>query len=527
MGFEYPQYLQNYLDKKSESPFENFVNTSQYYSNTNAYAMTYLNRVVRQCMAYACATHDGAYNGGISANIGYTAIKSAAKLIKGDKVLFAGTDEATAFLSDTWVPFSRFDLFLDELITFMQMGGTSLFKINKDALGRCTLSASRIDRNMFTAADNGDIVDATFLLTLLSSIQNDNCTQQLWLVERRYYKDGVPTVIYHVHQKSATAGNEVLPLIEAEGIKFEDLPETARVYVEKLGIKLDEPTRLPFRDGLGVWGVLNTATNSCVPGLKMGDPALYGTLDLLWSIDTVFSGSLIDVLNGQGKVLVPKVFLGSINKQLNAMQAKNVGSGVKPQDSQRLEAKWEAVEGNDNFVYVTVPHDKDFIPQSVQFEIRSMQYKELLEMYLKQFAVAFGYAPTTLFPYIQDSSPKTAREVTAEENLTRASVQSAHRLLLPELNRAIAEVLYQSGFKGNAILQLSDYIGNKLMRDENMRNNYSAGLVPKETAVQVINGLSYRETQEYLEKIAEDDKEKQSAMGGGLFNDKDYFGGTE
>lgn len=529
MGFQYPQYLQNYLDKKGTSPFENFVNTSQYYANTNAYVMNYLNRVVRQCMAYACATHDGAYNSGISANIGYTAIKSAAKLIKGDKVLFAGTDEASAFLSDTWVPFSRFDLFLDEVITDGLMGGTSLFKINKDALGRCSLSASRVDRNMFTAADNGDIVDATFFLTLLSSTKTDGYDQQLWLVERRYYENGVPTVVYHVHQKSATAGNETLPLVESDGIEYENLPETARVALDRLGIKLDNPIMIPFRDGLGVWSYRNTATNSCVPGLKMGDPALYGTLDLLWSIDTVFSGSLIDVLNGQGKVLVPKALLGSINKQLTAVQGKTakdpVGSGSKQPDAPRLTAKWEAAEGNDNFVYVSVPHDKDFIPQSVQFEIRSAQYREIWEMYLKQFAVAFGYAPTTLFPYLQDASPKTAREVTAEENLTRASVQSAHRLLLPELNRAIAEVLYQSGFKGNATLQLSDYIGNKLMRDENMRNNYSAGLVPQETAVQVINGLSYRETQEYLRKIQEESEARKIEYGGGLFNDKDYSNG--
>lgn len=510
MGFQYPQYLQNYLDKKGASPFDNFVNTSQYYANTNAYVMTYLNRVVRQCMAYACATHDGAYNRGISANIGYTAIKNAAKLIKGDKVLFAGTDEATAFLSDTWVPYSRFDLFLDELITYSLQGGTALFKLNKDAYGRCALSASRVDRNTFTAADNGDIVEATFFLTLLSSTEEKGFAQQLWLVERRYYQDGMPTVVYHVHQKSGTAGNETLPLIDSDGIPLESLPEAARVSVEKLGITLDKPYPLPFRDGLGVWSVLNTATNSCVPGLKMGDPALYGTLDILWSIDTVFSGSLIDVLNGQGKVLLPKELLGSLNKELKTI-------------SGNLEVQWEAVEGNDSFVYVTVPHDKDFAPQPVQFEIRSAQYREIWEMYLKQFAVAFGYAPTTLFPYLQDASPKTAREVTAEENLTRASVQSAHRLLLPELNRAIAEVLYQSGFKGNATLQLSDYIGNKLMRDENMRNNYAAGLVPQETAVQVINGLSYRETQEYLDKISEEDKARQNAYGGALFNEKDYY----
>ena len=113
MSFEFPQYLAAYLDKKNNSPFENFINTSQYYANTNVYVMTYLNRVVRQCMAYSCAAQDGAYNVGLSANVGFTAIKSATKLIKGDKTLFAGSDIATSFLSDTWAPFARFDHFLE------------------------------------------------------------------------------------------------------------------------------------------------------------------------------------------------------------------------------------------------------------------------------------------------------------------------------------------------------------------------------------------------------------------------------
>lgn len=514
MGFQYPPYLQEYLDKKNESPFENFVNTSLYYANTNSYVMTYLNRVVRQCMAYACGTHDGAYNGGISANIGHTAIKNAAKLIKGDKTLFTGGDAATGFLSDVWLPFSRFDLFLEELITYTLQGGTALFKLNKDALGRCSLSASRVDRNMFTASDNGDIVEAIFFLTLLSSTKTSGYSEELWLAERRYYDNGKPTVVYHAHQKSGVAGNETLPELNGDGIPFENLPDSAKLAVSRLGIKLDTPMLLPFRDGLGVWASLNTATNSCVPGLHMGDPALYGTLDLLWSIDTVFGGSLIDVLNGQGIILCPKRFMTTLNQAI---------SNVAGEYNVRLAAHDELTPPSDNFVYVSVEGDKDFPPTSVQFDIRSEQYRGMWEMYLKQFAVAFGYAPTTLFPYLQDASPKTAREVTAEENLTRSSVQSAHRLLIPELNRAVAEVLYQHGIQGKATIQLSDYIGNKLMRDENMRQNYAAGLIPHDTAVQVVNGLSAKETEEFMVKIATEQKE--SAFGGKEYDDSEYSGG--
>lgn len=515
MGFQIPEYLQWYLDKKGESPFQNFVNTSQYYAETNAYIMNYLNRVVRQCIAYGSGTHDGAYNGGISANIGYTAIKSAVKLIKGDRVLFAGDDSATDFLSDIWMPHSRFDNFLDELITYTLQGGTSLFKLNKDAFGRCSLSASRVDRNTFSVADNGDIVEATFMLTLLTSTKSNNINEELWLVERRFYKGNKPMVVYNVHRKSGVAGNETLPLMSSDGIPYDALGNTAKEIIKRLGIKLNKPAQLPFKDGLGVWAALNTSTNSCVPGLKMGDPALYGTLDILWAIDTVFGGSIIDVLNGEGKVLVPKRFLGNINTAIK----KAIGNNPDWGSLDIVE------EENNGFVYVSVPHDKDFPPTNVQFEIRSQAYRDMLETYLKQFSVAFGYAPTTLFPYLQDNSPKTAREVTAEENLTRASVQSAHRLLLPELNRAIAEVLYQHGFSGKATLQLSDYIGNKLTRDENIRQNYSSGLIPQSTAIQIVNGLSAKETDEYLAKIDADDEKKQQweSYGQFPFNDSNYF----
>lgn len=515
MSFRLPPFLEQYINKKGDSPFPNFVNTSQFYAQTNVYVMTYLNRVVRQCMAYGCGVHDGAYNGGLSANIGYTVIKNATKLIKGDKTLFNGADEATRFLSDTWAPYSRFDIFLEEAITYTLQGGTCLIKLNRDKYGRCSLTANRIDRCMFTTNDMGDITDAIFLNTLLSSTERANESTQLWLVEHRYYDKSQPKVVYKVHCKSGTSESETLPLITSDGMPFESLGEDAKLTIARKGIKLNRPVRLPFRDGLGVWALLNTATNSCVPNLRMGDPALYGTLDLLWSIDAVFSGTIIDVLNGEGKILVPKKYLTTLNTALQSIKTDRA-------PTLRVFEPDASAQG-ENFVYVATPDDKDFPPTSVQFDIRSEPYRGMWEMYLKQFAVSFGYAPTTLFPYLQDDSPKTAREVTAEENLTRASVQSAHRLFIPELNRAIAEVLYQAGFVGKATIQLSDYIGNKLMRDENMRQNYAAGLVPHETAVQVVNGLSAKETQEYMDKLATEQKE--SAFGGKEYDDSEYFGG--
>jgi hypothetical protein len=516
MAFQYPAYLQAYLDKKKTSPFQTYVNTSQYYAQTDVYLLNYMDKVVRQCMAYATGTQDGAYNYGISTNVAHSMIKTAVKIVRGEKTYFNGDDEACAFLSDIWTDFARFDLFVDELITYTMQGGTALLKINRDAYGRCTLSASRIDRNRFTVNDAGNIVEAVFFITLLASTKNNNDTEQLWLVEHRYYEEGKPYVEYKVHRKAGIAGNETLPPINSNSIPLEMLPDDVRRTVQSLGIQLGEKSELPFRDGLGVWLSLQTSTNSCVPGLRMGDPALYGILDLLWALDTVFSGSIIDVLNGQGIILCPKHFLEAFNEALQAIgQSKQT----------KLVTHLDLTPPSEQFVYVSVEGDETFKPEQIQFDIRSEKYAGMWELYLRQIAVSFGYAPTTLFPYLQDNSPKTAREVTAEENLTRATVQSAHRLLLPELNRAIAEVLYQSGFSGKATVALSDYIGNKLMRDENIRLNKQAGLIPNETAVQIVNGLTVKETHEYIEKINEEKAQEtaRNTFGQYPFNDSDYY----
>jgi len=170
-------------------------------------------------------------------------------------------------------------------------------------------------------------------------------------------------------------------------------------------------------------------------------------------------------------------------------------------------------------------YDKDKnAPLPVQFDIRADQYRVMWELYQKEAVVRSGFSPTSIFPHLTpDNSAKTATEVTAEENLTRASVRQAHLLDIPVFNRMLKEVAYQEGLSDEIELKLSDYIGNKLKFDENMRLNLQAQIVPREIAVQQVNNLSANETKDYLEKINQDSKSQ--AFGGGGYNDADYFGG--
>lgn len=525
MGFQIPDYLKRYLENtKYRKPFENFVNNSTYYAQLNWQWISYMETVVRPCIAYSTASVDGLYNSALSTSTGMAIVKGASRLITGDKLFFLGNDESCKFLSDIWSPNINFNKFLNRAITFMLAGGTSVIKWNQDDHGRNTLSAFRIDRTLISTDDNGEVTGAVFFISLLSTMKNREQQSTYWLVEERKYNgQGKPVLIYKVFVRGGIVNSPTLPSPYEIGANLENLPQNVRDELRRLKItRLNEEIPLPAFDGLGVWLLARTATNSCVPDAPLGDPLLYGCLDLLWSIDVVFSGSMVDVLNGEGKILVPKQFL---QDTLNRLQTQYPGKQFNVTATELRGYQ------DESFVYVMPSgFDKDKMsPTPVQFDIRADQYGKMLEMYERLATVRAGYSPTSIFPYLTpDNSVKTATEVTAEENLTRANIRDTHNIILPVLSRALREVLRQEGFAADVQLQLGDYIGNKLQYDANTRENYAAGLVPKEIAIKQINNLTDGETQEYIDKISQDDDYKRSqSYGNALFNEKDYYGGSE
>ncbi len=524
MSFQIPEYLKNYINEtKWRKPFENFVDNSTYYTQLNWRWLNYMQMVVRPCIAYSLGAIDGGNGTALSASAGMAITKGAARLISGDKTMFLGKDLPCRFLSDIWSPSVNFNKIKARAIEFMLEGGTSVLKWNKTHAGLNTLSAFRIDRTLFSTNDDGEVISIVFFISLFSEMINTDTKSECvyWLTEeRKYNAEGEKVIKYKVFTKGGTETTPILPDPELDGVQLEYLPVKVRNELKKLGIPaLNEEIPLEARDGLGVWLLARTASNSCIPEAPLGDPLLYGCLDVLWSIDVVFSGMLIDVLNGEGKIICPKQFLQAT---LAALQAQNPATNFQVTTSEL------GTYGDESFVYIMPSgfEKEKQAPLPIQFDIRAEQYGKMLEIYERLAAVRSGYSPTSIFPYLTpDNSAKTATEITAEENLTRASVRDSHNIIIPVFSRAIREILYQEGYDSDGVqVQFGDYIGNKLQFDENIRQNYASGLIPKEIAIKQINNLTDRETQEYLAKIKADDEEKakRDNFGGFPFNDSNY-----
>lgn len=517
--FEYPKYLKNYLSTKSKPPMADFINGSTYYSELDYEYISYMMNIVRPCIAYGSGTSDWGTNAALSAGTGKAIVDGATRLVVGDKVFFEGDDTTCKFFSDVWQEDTRFLNFLSRAERFKYVGGSAICKINTDSRGRNYLTAFRIDRTLPTFDDTGSIVGCVFFISLLNQFKRSNESElQYWLTEeRRYNERGEKVICYKVFAKSGAAQSPVLPSPYQSGMDYGSLPQGIRRKLADMGIyALGSEIPLPYADGLGVWKLDATGTNSCMPDVPFGDPVLFGALDLLWSIDVVYAGSMIDTLNGEGKVLVPGQFL---------QQTLSVLAQKYPNTNWNVTTAELSTFGAENFVYVQPSgFEKDKMsPTPVQFEIRAEQYRSMWELYQKEAVVRSGFSPTSIFPHLTpDNSAKTATEVTAEENLTRASVRQAHLLDIPVFNRMLKEVAYQEGLSTDIELKLTDYIGNKLKFDENVRQNLAAGIIPREIAVQQVNNLSASETKDYLEKIKEDGQSQ--AFGGGAFDPTDYFG---
>lgn len=512
MGFKIPEVVSSYLNNEWRKPPSNIVDTSQYYSNLPAFFINYMKNVVRPCIAFATGVADGNVNGGLGLNVGLNIKKTAVKIIKGDKWIYKGDDADCALLSEHWEKSVGFVRFYEKTIDNLLTGGTTIVKLNRDAQGRCIPCTERVDRFYIDSDDTGEIVRISILNSFLYSMNVGRSTQNYWLIEERYYKNGCPCVKNKVLMKSGIAGYENIPDVGGNGIAYKDCPREVQKLLTDRGIRINDESKLPFRDGLGVWLLQLTSQNSTVPGLSMGDPLLYGALDLLFAIDNVFSGSLTDVINGRGKILVPKRFLSGFTPNGITLPDETMSDKI-------LRTTMAQNDDDDSFVYVATEQNKDFPPQSVQFDIRSTQYREMMDVYLRMIVSQCGFAPTSVFPFLEDrGSSVTAEQVRADDNLTRATVISIHANMEYVFGRMLDEVLYQlyndagQKYDRHTAIQLSDYIGNPLTRDQNVRDNYAAGLLPKKEAVQMISNLSEKETIEYLEKIETDDKAKYEAQ---------------
>ena len=466
----------------------NYINNSQFYASIPLYLRPFYQRRVQQWLwwydGYVPYFH-GESTGVMSTHLATSIVNKLTKKVFGSRLLLKttgkvrGTKDSVTKMTE-WADNVKLERTLRRAVTFAGAGGTALLKTNMTNDGELWVEAVRMDRFVSivdTSTGKVQSVECYLLTTATSDREDDKGTY--FLTEKRFYGDykpigeevkhDVPLVVYSVYRATGTSVTMGVNPKGKERIPFKELPKQVKKAIlgQYGALDFDCPKPLPFRD-LGCDLLCWTNGVSGLPELPYGESILDSIIALLQEYDYANSAMATDMYVGRGRVLVPATMLNN-----------NVIGGVE---------NWNA--GLDSGIYTKMPSStgNDDKPVPLQFELRSSDWKATRDHILESIAVNIGVSTSSIGAFLNDSTARTAREVSAEESETVAYVADTRGVLEPAINDMLDRVRLFKGYDEKVVIRWTQAnLSNPYMLTEMKANQIAQGLTSLEDAITELN----------------------------------------
>ncbi|MBQ8289330.1 MAG: hypothetical protein IJY01_00460 [Clostridia bacterium] len=388
---------------------------------------------------------------------------------------------------DEWAAEASFSSVVQTVIRYATGLGTAAFKLNVDACKRLWIEAAPLSRTKYTLDAKGNpLVVQFYIKTLAHPTKPDSET--LGLFEERSYINGVPHCTYKVYRIAVQCNQSQMP---STYLEWESIPAWARKQLKEAfsDIRLDRPIRMPFTH-LGVYIYRNTPRLTSMPQLAYGDSVLEGIIKYLCDYDILSSVIDTEMYVSRARVLAKKPYQNP--------QKANYNSGL------------------DNFLmtYYEEMGQESKPLTFIQPDLRAEQMKSVRNMLLENIATAIGIAPSSFASYLNDSSNRTAREISAEESSTTLLVENKRVGLLYTINRIIDDVRLYYGWADKIQASFSKAgQTNYTLLVENALRIYQAGGSSLEEFVRTVHP-DWNEAMitAELEKIRVEQRERQASQ---------------
>lgn len=496
-----------------------WVNNNDFYSIIPAPFYSFYNNWVRLWLQWADGyvphVHGGA-SGLLSTNIGTMIINRATDCVYGGNLMFANarkpilripTDngktigKALDFISNDWSKKTDLKAKIKLAIKYAFAGGFSLLKLNKHD-GELWADALRSDKFYLAKTNKGDILKCVAILDFYEDTTPDksNARRYVLVEERRYenigmFDDKIPVVEYKMYDTST-------PIQYASGVKdncvmWEQLPKCVKeAFKSCYSFRLNCAQAMNGFKDLGVYLLKGSEDITNVPQIGLGESLLANVLNYLYEYDFYNTCFNTDMYLARGRVLVPKY-----------MQNPNANAGGTSN------------RALDDFVYTKVdsPNPDATKPESIQFALRSQEWKEARNTLLENISTNIGLSVSTLASYLNDGAVKTAREVSSEENSTVLFVENNRRRFESPINEMLKTVLRYYGHIDDVEIRWSRAgMSNQTVLVDTLTKALSAGLIDIKTAVSQFNYDNDEEqNNEILENVEKERAQQQNSLFGG------------
>ena len=492
-----------------------FIGRSSFYGMIAAPYYDFMHRWVRQWLYWYDGYVPYFHNqdeGILSTRLAGALVDRTANKVVGGRIMFknAGKEQSAdrdalnlslKFISGEWAKSTNFQAVIQRAVKYAAAAGTSLIKLNKDEKGLWA-EALRFDSFLPMVGARGEVEEVKCFLRPFVNLgvkdQNGNqSVQGYYVVEHRYYGrsqdlagrtfENVPLVEYIIQPYRGTVtGGDFISQSSSGRILFRNLPGDVKRSIGKAysSIMFDRPSRLPFSD-LGCELVKWTEGIGNIPELPFGESLLSNLISILMSWDYYFSAFNADMFVGRGRVLVPKYMTG---------QGPHAGM--------------------DNMLFLkldtTDPESQKPVP--IQFDLRSASWTEIRNMLIQNIAVQLGLNISTIASFLQDSTARTAREISTEENETAAFVDNKRTILEIPINRILKKVLLYYGYGDDVVIRWSGAgLTNRYNLTELISQAKQSGFLSQYKAIQMFNyDDDDEQVQEEYERIKEEENERIS-----------------
>ena len=399
--------------------------------------------------------------------------------------------EVLGWLSDVYNDDSNFELALKQMVEHGQASGTSLLKSDVDAFGMLSFTAVRQDR--FKAVFSGSKL--LEVETYASVLDGTFDTQKLVLVEKRYYNDKFnPCIKYYIQilNNQTSANQWVL------GTKIESIDtlkgETKDKIKHKLGKKeLGKEYPINMKH-LGVYVYRNTATSAFFDGMGVGDSSIASAIELLAEYDKSYTLMSVDLSQARGQVFVPDDMIPKIAEA----QQSNIYTYMSMIN-----------QLNNKTVIKKIPftNPEEQKPFQVQFELRAQEWTASLNLQLQEILVRVMASPSSIAPFLNDGSQKTATEINAIEHNTVNYINDKRTVIKKIANKALKDIMEYYKKDGSVFVVFnSPGLNNDQQMSEKALKEYAAGIRSKRSTVRACNpSWTTQEIDEELNNLKNED----------------------
>jgi hypothetical protein len=146
-------------------------------------------------------------------------------------------------------------------------------------------------------------------------------------------------------------------------------------------------------------------------------------------------------------------------------------------------------------------------PVSIQFELRAQEWTTSLNTQLQEILVRVMASPSSIAPFLNDGSAKTATEINAIEHNTVNYINDKRSILKKIVNKALKDIMKYYGKDGSVFVVFnSPGLNNDQQMSEKAIKEYNAGVRSKRSTIRACNpSWTSQEVDEELKRLTEEE----------------------